>query len=139
MMLEAMVQAACDAGVGVVLVNGVSNLKDSPPFKSEFDANVSALDHGRVVALWEEAEKRAWSDAHEKARLLAAAAAIDGRHAGLLYVTGKCYERMGRFARSALALDDHLAEAWIYHSHVLEHEPTPITIILGDLYERRWL
>jgi hypothetical protein len=94
--LETMVRMCREAEVPVILVNPVSNLKDSPPFKSEFGADTSAGDQKRIVQLWRQAAEVDWSDAQEKARLLREAAAIDSSHAGLLYLLGDCYERMGR-------------------------------------------
>ena len=38
-----------------------------------------------------------WDDVYQKVQLLERAAAVDGRHAGLLYQIGKCYELMGRY------------------------------------------
>ena len=94
--LETMIRICTRADMPIILVNPVSNLKDSPPFKSDFAADLSASDRQRIVELWEEAGRVDSSDPQAKARLLHAAAAIDDSHAGLLYLLGDCYERMGR-------------------------------------------
>jgi len=94
--LQTMVRMSRRAGVPVILVNPVSNLKDSPPFKSEFSSDLSTSEIERVSELSEQAGKLGWDDTYGKIRLLEQAAKIDSRHAGLLYLIGKCYEHIGR-------------------------------------------
>ena len=98
--LETMVKASRRAGVPVVLVNPASNLKDCPPFKSEHGSNLSESQIQRVVELREQAGQLDWSDAYGKIRLLEQAAAIDNRHAELLFLLGKCNERIGRHSEA---------------------------------------
>jgi lysophospholipase L1-like esterase len=98
--LQTMVRMSRGAGVPVILVNPVSNLKDSPPFKSEFGSDLSTSDIERVAELSEQAGKLGWDDAYGKIRFLEQAAEIDNRHAGLLYLIGKCYEHIGRLAEA---------------------------------------
>jgi lysophospholipase L1-like esterase len=94
--LQTMVSISRSAGIPIILMNPVSNLKDCPPFKSEFSAGLSDREIKRVTELWEEAEKLSWDDVYGKIRLLEKAARIDNRHAGILYMIGKCYEHLGR-------------------------------------------
>jgi lysophospholipase L1-like esterase len=96
--LETMVRMSRRAGVPIILVNPVSNLKDCPPFKSEFRTDLSERKMERIVELWQRARKLDWADAYGKIRLLEQAASLDNRHAGLLYLIGKCYEQIGRSA-----------------------------------------
>jgi lysophospholipase L1-like esterase len=98
--LQTMVQMSRRAGVPVILVNPVSNLKDSPPFKTEFGSDLSTSEIERVSELSEQAGKLSWDDTYGKIRLLEQAAEIDSRHAGLLYLIGKCYEHIGRSAEA---------------------------------------
>ncbi len=98
--LQTMVRMSRRADVPVILVNPVSNLKDSPPFKSEFSSDLSTSQIERVTELSEQAGKLDWDDAYGKIRLLEQAAEIDSRHAGLLYLIGKCYEHIGRLAEA---------------------------------------
>ncbi|NQT02264.1 MAG: SGNH/GDSL hydrolase family protein [Planctomycetes bacterium] len=98
--LQTMVRMSLGADVPVILVNPVSNLKDSPPFKSEFSSDLSNSETERITELWEQAGKLDWDDAYGKIRLLEQAAEIDSRHAGLLYLVGKCYEHIGRSAEA---------------------------------------
>jgi len=94
--LEAMVQMARSAGVPLILVNPVSNLKDCPPFKSQCGADLTEAERQRTLELWKRAGELGWSDVYEKIGLLEQAAAIDNQHAALLYLIGMCYEHVGR-------------------------------------------
>lgn len=96
--LKTMISMAQSAGIPVILVNPVSNLKDTPPFKSEF--SVTGKEKDEVTRLQEQAGMLGWNNAPGKIRLLEQAAEIDSRHAGLLYLIGKCYERTGRLAEA---------------------------------------
>lgn len=98
--LQTMVRMSRSAGVPVILVNPVSNLKDCSPFKSEFGLGLSNSEAERITELWEQAGELSWDDAYGKIRLLEQAAEIDSRHAGLLYLIGKCYEHIGRLAEA---------------------------------------
>ncbi len=95
--LETLVQMSLDADVPIILVNPVSNIRDCPPFKSQFSEDLSKREVEKVVELWEQASRLDWADVADKVKLLEQALAIEERHAGLLYATGKCYERMGRW------------------------------------------
>jgi len=94
--LQTMVRMSHGAGIPIILANPVTSLKDCPPFKSEFRTDLPERQMERVVELWEQAGKLDWGDTYGKIRLLEQAAAIDNRHAGLLYLIGKCYEHIGR-------------------------------------------
>ena len=98
--LESMVRMARSAGVSVILVNPVSNLKDCPPFKSEFRTDLTPDQRQRVTELWERARALDWSKARDKIELLERAAAVDDQHAGLLFLVGMCHERIGQEAEA---------------------------------------
>ena len=95
--LQTMVRMSREAGVPVILLNPVSNLKDCPPFKSQFPNDLSDRLIQQVAELRRRAGKLNWDDTHAKIALLEQAAAIDNHHAELLYLLGKCYARIGRF------------------------------------------
>ncbi|MCP4263308.1 MAG: SGNH/GDSL hydrolase family protein [Planctomycetes bacterium] len=116
--LQAMVRMSRGAGIPIILINPVSNLKDSPPFKSEFSTGLSSNETERVTELWQEAGELNWDDAYGKIRLLEQAAKIDSRHAGLLYLIGKCYEHIGR-------LDE--AKQWFVNAK--EEDVCPLRIL----------
>jgi len=98
--LGIMVQMAQNAGVPVILMNPVSNLKDSPPFKSEYRSDLPAQESERIVELWDQATDLGWTDVQHKLSLLQQAAKIDMRHARTCYVIGKCYEHLGRLTEA---------------------------------------
>jgi len=100
--LNIMAQMAQDAGIPMILVNPVVNLKDCPPFKSEFRTDLSAGDAQQVRDLWNRARALDWTaaDIHAKIELLEQAAALDSRHAWLLFLIGTGYERMGQWAEA---------------------------------------
>ena len=116
--LQTMVRMSRSAGVPIILVNPASNLKDCPPFKSEFSTGLSKSEIERITELWEEAGKLSWEDTYGKIRLLEQAAEIDSRHAGLLYLIGKCYEHIGR-----------LAEAKKWFAKAKEEDVCPLRIL----------
>jgi len=91
---------ASKAGVPIILVDPVSNLKDCPPFKSEHGSDLSDAQIQRVIELRKQAGKLDWSQAYEKLSLLEQAAAIDSQHASLLFQLGKCNEQIGRFSQA---------------------------------------
>jgi len=95
--IDTMVRMSCDACVPVILVNPVSNLKDCPPFKSQFRSDLSEGQIRQIAELRRRAGELDWADAYAKIELIEKAVAIDGRHAEMLYLLGKCYERIGRF------------------------------------------
>ena len=94
--LETMVGMSHSAGVPVILVNPVSNLKDCPPFKWQSGTGLLEEDIERIVELWDQASKVDWSDTYRKIDLLEQAAALDSERADLFYLIGKCYEYIGR-------------------------------------------
>jgi len=71
-----------------------------------------------VEALREKARQLDWNDAYGKLGYLEQAVEIDNRHAGLLYLIGKCYEHVGR-------LDD--AKEWYVRAK--EEDVCPLRIL----------
>jgi lysophospholipase L1-like esterase len=93
--LRRMVEMARDAGVPLILMNPVANLRDCPPFKSEHRAGLSPADLKR----WNDAVARGVE--HEKSNMNEAVAdfrealAIDAQHAGLHYLLAQAYDALG--------------------------------------------
>lgn len=77
------------AGVPVLLCNPVCNLKDCPPFKSQFIASLSANQRRELESLWQRARESDNLDRGQRVELLEMARQIDGRHAGVLYELGQ--------------------------------------------------
>jgi lysophospholipase L1-like esterase len=116
--LERMVRVAGQAGVPVIVMNPVSNLKDCAPFKSEFGPGLSESLRQRVDELWKKASDLDEADTYGKIQLLEQAIAIDSRHADLLYHLGRCYARLGRFT---------VAKKWF--DRAKEEDVCPLRII----------
>jgi lysophospholipase L1-like esterase len=98
--LRRMVEIARRAGVRLLLMNPVCNLRDSPPFKSEHRTGLGSEELARWESLWS-AARQFYDGRHRQAvALLEQAIAIDGLHAGLHYDLAKCYEALGRMAEA---------------------------------------
>lgn len=98
--VETMARTARRAGVGVILINPVSNLGHCAPFKSEAAPGLGAHVAERVDELRHRARALDRADTFGKIELLEQAVALDGRHAGLAYQLGGCYARLGRLAEA---------------------------------------
>ena len=98
--LERMVHLTRQAGVPLLLVNPVSNLRDCPPFKSEHRSGLSPQDLQRWEQLWNEAKPAYRTDLRQAVACLERAAAIDDQHAGLHYQLGQCYDALGDLQRA---------------------------------------
>ncbi len=129
--LQTMVRVAREAGVPMILVNPVANLKDCPPFKSEFRAGLSETDRAQIVSLMEQAGALAWMEVYRKITLLERAVALDDQHATLAYLLGTCYARAGRTAK---------ARTWFMRAKEQDTCPLrmlePMHAILRDIAER---
>jgi len=93
-----MVRMCKEAGVPILLVNPVTNLRDCPPFKSQ---NRDGLTDARRTE-WN-ALLRQSADATgtpEAVELLGRALAIDNQHAGVHYRLAKELDRLGRIAEA---------------------------------------
>jgi len=93
--LERMIRLAADAGVPLVLVNPVSNLRDCPPFKSQHRDGLSAEELSKFETLW----KRATLEARESKPLalerMRHALLIDDEYAAIHWEMGKYQDDLG--------------------------------------------
>jgi lysophospholipase L1-like esterase len=94
--LRRMIAMAQSAGVAVILLNPASNL-ETPPFKSEHRAGMSAEEIRRFDALREEARQWFARSLPEAIARLRQAVALDDEHAGIHYTLAQCYKDLGRF------------------------------------------
>ncbi|WP_417380045.1 SGNH/GDSL hydrolase family protein [Gimesia sp.] len=92
-----MILLAKQADVPLVLVNPVSNLKNCPPFKCEFENGLSQKQQNQLISCWKAAYDCDWNAADRKMQLWAEAVTVDHQHAGLLYSVGKTCEHLRRF------------------------------------------
>lgn len=94
--LRRLVQMCRDAKVPLILMNPVSNLRDTPPFKSEHRNGLSPAELQRWESLWEEARQSYADDLPRAIELLHEALALDDQHAGLHYQLGQCFDAVGQ-------------------------------------------
>jgi tetratricopeptide (TPR) repeat protein len=105
--LERIVEIARQADVPLILINPVSNLLDTPPFKSEHRPDLSAADEARWESLCEQARRALHGDHPDRRRairLFLEACELDPLHAGGFYNLGKCLEAAGEFDQAREAL-----------------------------------
>jgi tetratricopeptide (TPR) repeat protein len=100
--LRRMVQLAEQAGIPVILVNPVTNLKDTPPFKFSHRDDISVDDEERCEELWSIA-RASPTQLDQRVALLQQALDIDSRHAGMHYQLGKCYYDERRYDEAKAA------------------------------------
>ncbi len=93
-----MVALAREAGVPLLLVNPVCNLRDCQPFKNEHRDGLTEGELERWESLVSEAGEYHGRNSAETLRLLNEALAIDDRHAGLHYLAAKTHDAMGDLA-----------------------------------------
>ena len=94
--LRRMVDRAHEAGVAVILVNPAANL-ETPPFKSEHRAGISADELRQFERLQDKASKLYGKSLTRSVALLKQAIDLDDQHAGIHFALGKSYEALGRY------------------------------------------
>ena len=94
--LRRIIHLATAADVPVVLVLPPSNLRRSPPFKSEHKAGLSDEELARWKSLVELARKSFRSNQRRAAELLEKAVRLDDRHAGTWYLLARIYDALWR-------------------------------------------
>lgn len=99
--MQRMVRLTSDAGVPLILINPVSNLRDTPPFKSEHRNGLHADDLRQWDLLWRQARDSYATNLRKSIELFHQAAEIDGQYAALQYQLGVCYDILGDFEMAA--------------------------------------
>jgi len=109
--LRRMIDLADSAGAKVLLVTPASNLKDSPPFKSEPRLGLAADDQRSVVGLFEKALQAVSTERWEEAvSALDEVVALDDRYAGAHYHRGRALYALGRYPEAKQAYERALEE-----------------------------
>lgn len=101
--LRRIIDMAHNAGVDIILVNPVSNISDSPPFKSEHRRDLSPEELQRWQTLCDDARRHLRGEDHDlrkAAELFEQACRVDPLHAGSFYNLAKCYEAAGEFDKA---------------------------------------
>ena len=101
--LRRMVELCRDAGVEIILVNPVSNLRDCPPFKNQHRDGLTPEELKRWEGLIGQAAELQATNMHQATLLLEEAVAIDDRHAGTYYLLAKCCDALGDYDRARRA------------------------------------
>ena len=104
--LNRMVAMADEAGVPLLLVNPVANLRDCPPFKNQHRDGLTEAERQQWEELIAQASRHHGSNSTEALRLLQEALEIDDQHAGLHYLLAKTHDAMGN---AALARQEYIA------------------------------
>ncbi len=101
--LRRMIDLTREAGVSLVLVNPVSNLRDSPPFKSQHREGLNPDEDKRFNQLVKQAREEARWNKHRAVDLLQKAIAIDDQFAATHWELGRFCDDLGlpRKARDA--------------------------------------
>jgi lysophospholipase L1-like esterase len=105
--LQRMIQMAHDADVRIVLVNPVSNIRDTPPFKSQHGDDLTAEELAEWESLCAAARRHLEGDDYDvqaAADLFQQACQIDPLYAGTFYSLGHCYLALGKIQPARVAL-----------------------------------
>jgi lysophospholipase L1-like esterase len=94
--LRRMISMASSAGVPVLLIQPCSNLKDTPPFKSEHRSDIRRDDLTRFHDLVTNARSNVRTNLPASIDLFEQAIAIDNTHALTQFELGQCYEAAHR-------------------------------------------
>ena len=86
--LSSMLAHAKAAKIPVLIVDPVSNIKDCPPFKIEFDSALDETTQQHLTKLLADADV---AEPEQKIRLLIEASTLDEGHAGVHYALGRAY------------------------------------------------
>lgn len=99
--LRRMIDFARGANVPVILVLPPSNLRNTPPFKSQHKAGLSDTEKQQWKSLMDRAGELYRNDLPAAAELLEQAAGIDDRHAGTAYELGRVSDAMWQRTKDA--------------------------------------
>ena len=113
-----MVQRARAAGVGVLLVDPASNLRNCPPFKSQHREGLDEEQLRQWGRLYARAGELLGTDPRRAAELLRQAEAIDDQYAGLHYLRARALDATGR-----------PEQAWRAYLRARELDVCPLRII----------
>lgn len=98
--LRRLVEIARDAGVPILLVNPVSNIRDCPPFKTQHADGLTDAQIRRWESLWNQARSHYGSNLSQAVALLEEAMELDDQHAGLHFDLGNCLESLGQYEQA---------------------------------------
>lgn len=95
--LRTMARLCREAGVPLVLVNLGSNIRDCPPFKSQYKDGLDQAELDQWQRWFDEAAGLEKTDPQAAMRLYQQCQAIDDQYALLWYRLGRCLDRLGNY------------------------------------------
>lgn len=98
--LRRMVELARRAGVPLILMNPVANLRNCPPFKSQHRDGLAPADRRRWDRLVTQAAEYKKTNVYQAAVTLEEALRIDDQYAGAHYLLAKCYDALGEMDKA---------------------------------------
>jgi lysophospholipase L1-like esterase len=98
--LRRMQRMTQQAGVPLLFLNPVSNLRDCPPFKSQHGDDLTAAEQERWQSLLDQVEDTASSNPRRANQLLRQAEQLDPEHAGIHFRLGDSCDRLGMKAEA---------------------------------------
>ena len=101
--LRRMTRLARSTGIPLILVNPVSNLRDTPPFKCEPSEDLSGDRRAELDRIWEQAKTIDWEDLDKKTNSVREVLEIDDRFADAHFLMGRCLEAMGKTEQAKAA------------------------------------
>lgn len=94
--IRRMTHLARVAGVRLLLINPISNIRDTAPFKAETARQLTQEQQAEFARLWQLAKDSTWDDLPSKLQYVRAALNLDDRHAEAHFLQAKVYEAMGQ-------------------------------------------
>ena len=95
--LRKLIEIARAADVPIILLNPVSNVRGTPPFKVELSAEFSAEEGAEFKRNWEAAKDASWDDVGMKQKLVNRVLEMDDRHAEAHFLRARIYESQGDY------------------------------------------
>lgn len=89
--------------VPIMLLNPVSNLRDTPPFKVESPNGFSPTQKSELQRVWNQAKEISWKDAEKKLAAVKKVIQLDDGHAEAHYLLAKVYEEMQDYEKAKQA------------------------------------
>ena len=101
--LRTMVELAEAAGTELVLLNPVSNLRDTPPFKVEPPSGLSDEERRALERRWQAAKEAPWDQLDAKLSAVDVVLEMDDGHAEAHFLSAKVHEERGAFDEAKTA------------------------------------
>lgn len=101
--IRRMITLAAEAKVPLLLLNPVSNLRDTPPFKSEWDPTLPRERRRELAKRLKQAEQLAEEDRQAALRMVESLLQIDPEHPGAWFLKARCHLSLQQFDEAKVA------------------------------------